>query len=164
LEEAGGFDASLPDRADWDLWIRLARVSPFTCVPRTLVGYTRRAGSASRNYDRMLEQGRAVLAKARRADPGISEADHRAFLARELFGAACFSLADGRRSLAWHYLSHAMRAGPNVVLSRPRRWGVIAMLTLATALPEWAYRQAVVGAMSRAAFQMKADAEFDSLA
>ena len=163
LEEAGGFDASLPERADWDLWIRLARVSPFTCVPRTLVGYTRRPDSVSRNYDRMLEQGRAVLAKARQADPCISKTDHRAFLARELFGAACLSLVDGRRSLAWHYLSHAMRAGPNIVLSRPRRWGVIAMLALSTALPERLYRQAV-GAMSRAAFQIEAGADFDALA
>jgi hypothetical protein len=112
----------------------------------------------------MLEQGRAVLAKARRADPCISERDHRSFLARELFGAACLSLADGRRSLAWDYLSHAMRAGPHMVLSRPRRWGVIAMLALSTALPERVYRQAVVGAMSRAAFQIKAGAAFDSLA
>ena len=43
-------------------------------------GYTRRVGSVSRSYDRMVEHGRLVLAKARRDDPAISDADYRAFL------------------------------------------------------------------------------------
>ena len=162
LEEAGGFDTSLPDRADWDLWIRLARRHPFTCVPRTLVGYTRRAGSVSQNHERMLEHGRAVLARARREDPSIGDGEHRALLARDLFGAACLSLVDDRPSLAWRYLARSLRNGPRMILSRPRRWGVIVMLMLSTVLPHRLYRQAVA-AMSRGAFRLEPGAAFDSL-
>ena len=164
LEAVGGFDASLPDRADWDLWIRLARRHRFASVPRTLVGYTRRPGSVSQSYERMLDYGRAVLAKAREADPSISDAEHRALLAREQFAAACFCLADDRNALAWRYLSRALRSGPTIVLARPRRWGVMVMLALSTALPRRVYRRGAVAAMSRAAFRMEAGAAFDSLA
>ena len=164
LEEAGGFDVSLPDRADWDLWIRLARRHCFSCVPQTLVGYTRRAGSVSRSYERMVEQGQAVLAKARREDPTITADDYRAFLARDLFGAACLCLADDECTEAWHYLSRALHSEPGIILMRPRRLGVMLMLTLSSALPERMYRRMAVAAMSRAAFRLEAGAPFDSLA
>ena len=163
FEEAGGFDVALPDRADWDLWIRLARRYAFTSVPRTLVGYTRRTGSVSQRYDRMLECGRAVLAKARRADPAIGDDDHVAFLARDVFGAACFCLADEHHDTAWRYLAHAVRSSPWMILGRPRRWGVIAMAGLARALPARIYRQAALAPMSRAAFKLRLGATFDSL-
>lgn len=163
FEEAGGFDAGLPDRADWDLWIRLARRYAFTSVPRTLVGYTRRAGSVSQRYDRMLACGREVLAKARRDDPRIRESDHEAFLARDLFGAACFCLADERHDMARSYLARALRSSPRMILGRPRRWGIIAMTGLAITLPAWLYRQAALAPMSRAAFRLRVGARFDSL-
>ncbi|HVF41304.1 MAG TPA: glycosyltransferase family 2 protein [Gemmatimonadaceae bacterium] len=163
LEEAGGFDSSLPDRADWDLWIRLARVHPFTCVPRALVGYTRRTGSVSQSYDRMIAQGRDVLMKARAADPEIRETEYRSFLARDLFGAACLCLVDGKESMAWQYLSRSLREAPGIILGRPRRWGLMMMLTLSTVLPQPVYRDLALAAMSRAMFRMQAGAQFDSL-
>ena len=164
LEDVGGFDASLPDRADWDLWIRLARGHRFTCVPRTLVGYTRRAGSVSQSYDRMIEHGQRVLEKARHADPSISDADYQAFLARDLFGAACLCLADERRALAWRYVSRAVQCGPAMVLGRPRRWGIVVMLALASTLPAPLYRYGALATMSQAAFRIRVGAAFDSLA
>jgi glycosyltransferase involved in cell wall biosynthesis len=160
LEEAGGFDASLPDRADWDLWIRLARRHPFASVPRTLVGYTRRPGSVSRSYDRMIDHGRRVLAKAREEDPAITDADYRAFLARDLFGAACLCLADEQRDLAWRYVAGALRAGPAMILARPRRWGVMLMLGLSSVLPARLYRDGPLSAMSRLAFGLTRGAPF----
>lgn len=164
LEEAGGFDAALPDRADWDLWIRLSRRHPFTCVPRMLVGYTRRAGSVSQSYDRMLEHGRAVLAKARRDDPRIAPEELHAYVARDLFGAACLCLADEQHASAWHYVRRALQTGPRMVLGRPRRWGVLSMLVLATMLPAAIYRRAALAPMGRVMFRIKAGAPFDSLA
>lgn len=163
LEAVGGFDPSLPDRGDWDLWIRLARHHRFTCVRRTLVGYTRRAGSVSRCYDRMVEHGRLVLEKARRADPSISDADYEGFLARDLFGAACFCLVDGEHPTAWRYLSRALWHAPTKVLARPRRWGIMVMLTLASALPAPVYRYGALARMSRTAFRMDVGAAFDSI-
>ena len=163
LEEAGGFDRSNPYRADWDLWIRLARRHHFTFVPHTLVGYTRRAGSASQRYDRMIDCGRDVLAKARREDPTISAREYRAFVARDLFGTACFCLVDDQRSMAWRYLARALRSEPVIVLARPRRWGIMLMLILSSALPGRMYRATVVAAMSRVAFHLKRGEAFDSL-
>lgn len=163
LEEAGGFDASLPDRADWDLWIRIARRHPFTSVPRALVGYTRRAGSVSQSYDRMIEHGRRVLEKARRADAAIGDADHGAYMARDLFGAACLCLVDERTHMAWRYAWRALKTGPAMILGQPRRWGVMLMLTLASALPRQIYRDGPLAIMSRTAFGIQAGAPFDSL-
>jgi len=162
LEEAGGFDTSLSDRADWDLWVRIARRHPFACVPRVLVGYTRRPGSVSQSYDRMLEQGRAMLEKARREDRNIPPARHLSFLARDLFAICCFCLADGDLALARRYLARSLRMGPGIIVTRWRRLGVILMLTLASTLPDGAYRR-VLGIMSTAAFGLTAGAPFDSL-
>jgi len=163
LKELGGFDVSLPDRADWDLWIRLARRYAFSCVPRTLVGYTRRVGSVSRSYERMAEHGRRVLAKARLDDPSISDSEYRGFLARDLFGAACLCLMDEEYSAAWRYLARAFRRSPGMVLARPRRWGVMLMLGLASVLPARVYRACALTPMSRAAFSLDVGAPFDSL-
>jgi glycosyltransferase involved in cell wall biosynthesis len=163
LEEAGGFDVSLPDRADWDLWIRLARRHAFTAVPRPLVGYTRRAGSVSQSYDRMLAHGARVLEKARREDAAITDAEYRAYLARDFFGAACLCLVDERPELAWRYLSRALDGSPSIILGQPRRWGVMVMLALATALPVRAYRLGPLALMSRVAFTIPAGEPFDSL-
>jgi glycosyltransferase involved in cell wall biosynthesis len=164
FESAGGFDESLREREDWDLWIRMAREHVFACVPRTLVGYTRRTGSLSRSYDVMLARGRVVLEKARRADASISEPSHRDYLARELFGAACLCLVDGEHDLAWRYVSGALRNGPGIILSRPRRLGVITMLALASTLPRAVYRHGPLTAMSRVVFGFQRGKPFDSLA
>jgi glycosyltransferase involved in cell wall biosynthesis len=39
LESAGPFDARLRNTEDWDLWVRLSRLSTPRCVPAPLVGY-----------------------------------------------------------------------------------------------------------------------------
>ena len=163
FESSGGFDVALREREDWDLWIRLSRDHSFACVPKMLVGYTRRAMSLSRSYDVMLSRGRLVLEKARRADASIRGPDHRAYLARELFGAACLCLVDDEPSRAWQYLTGALRNGPVMILSRPRRLGVIAMLTFASALPRSVYRAGPLTAMSRVAFGLQPGKSFDSL-
>ena len=164
IESCGGFDEALSEREDWDLWIRMARRYSFACVPRTLVGYTRRHASMSRSYDGMLTRGRRVLEKAKQADATISEPDHRAYLAREMFGAACLCLVDSEHDLAWRYLTGALRNGPAMILSRPRRWGVITMLALASTLPRGVYRNGPLTAMSRVAFGFQPGKPFDSLA
>jgi glycosyltransferase involved in cell wall biosynthesis len=163
LEQVGHFDVGLPDRADWELWIRLARWTLFTCVRQPLVGYTRRTDSVSQNHERMIAYGRAVLDKARREDPGISDTEHREFLARDIFAIACFCLFDGQRRQAWHYLRRALRAGPGIILSRPRRVGIILMLALGSILPRDLYRR-VIGVMSRGAFELEPGAAFDEMA
>ena len=163
IESCGGFDETLSEREDWDLWIRIARRHSFACVPKTLVGYTRRHASLSRSYDAMLARGRRVLEKARQADASISGPDHRAYIAREMFGAACLCLVDSEHDLAWRYLRGALLNGPGMILSRPRRWGVITMLALASTLPRAVYRNGPLTAMSRVAFGLQPGKPFDSL-
>jgi glycosyltransferase involved in cell wall biosynthesis len=164
IESCGGFDEALTPREDWDLWIRIARRHSFGCVPKILVGYTRRPSSMSRSYERMLARGHLVLEKAKQADSSISGLDHRAYVAREMFGAACLCLADSEHGLAWRYLTGALRDGPAMILSRPRRWGVITMLVLASTLPRAVYRTGPLTAMSRLAFGFRPGTPFDSLA
>ena len=163
IESCGGFDETLTPREDWDLWIRIARRHSFACVPRTLVGYTRRPASMSRSYDGMLAGGGRVLDKAKRADASITDPDRQAYLAREMFGAACLCLVDSEHDLAWRYLTGALRNGPGMILSRPRRWGVITMLALASTLPRAIYRNGPLTAMSRVAFGLTPGRPFDSL-
>ena len=164
IESCGGFDDTLTPREDWDLWIRIARRHSFSCVPKPLVGYTRRPASMSRSYDGMLAGGGRVLEKARRADTSISDPDVQAYLARELFGAACLCLVDSEHDLAWRYLTGALRNGPAMILSRPRRWGVITMLALASTLPRTVYRNGPLTAIGRVAFGLEPGKPFDSLA
>jgi glycosyltransferase involved in cell wall biosynthesis len=163
IESCGGFDETLTPREDWDLWIRIARRHSFACVPKTLVGYTRRPASMSRSYDGMVAGGGRVLEKAKLADASITAPDVRAYLAREMFGAACLCLVDSEHDLAWRYLTGALRSGPAMILGRPRRWGVIAMLLLASALPRAVYRNGPLTMMSRVAFGLQPGRPFDSL-
>ncbi|HEX6678537.1 MAG TPA: glycosyltransferase [Actinomycetes bacterium] len=45
LREVGGFDPALPIMPDWDLWIRLALVSPLASCDRPLLAYLRHSRS-----------------------------------------------------------------------------------------------------------------------
>jgi peptidoglycan/xylan/chitin deacetylase (PgdA/CDA1 family)/SAM-dependent methyltransferase len=92
----GGFDPGLVTCEDWDLWLRLARLGrPFAVVPDILALYRMRERSASVDGRRMLEDGLAVLARARRPDPRVT--------------APASAYADGRRTddLAETRLLHA---------------------------------------------------------
>jgi glycosyltransferase involved in cell wall biosynthesis len=153
LEDAGLFDESLPMRSDWDMWIRLARRHPFDTVARVLVGYTRSPFSSSRGYERMEEAGRRVLDKARRDDPGLATDRHDFFEARDLFAVACACTIDGEVELAWRYLLRSLRMTPTPVLRSPRRWALVGVLALQTALPTLAYR-AALGLLNRFSFQL----------
>jgi glycosyltransferase involved in cell wall biosynthesis len=56
LRESGPFDASLQPLADWDLWLRLARIEPPTAVSRPLVAYRIQPKSMSMNTARVLSE------------------------------------------------------------------------------------------------------------
>jgi glycosyltransferase involved in cell wall biosynthesis len=47
LDKTGGFDPGLRHMADWDLWLRIARIGPPATVVRPLVAYRLHAGSAT---------------------------------------------------------------------------------------------------------------------
>ncbi|HSI66636.1 MAG TPA: glycosyltransferase family A protein [Planococcus sp. (in: firmicutes)] len=75
LEEAGGFDSSLPSCQDWDLYIRLARISRFGFVEDSLVLYHLHPGERiSTNSEAVIDghmkiyHGYKELAKAQGKD------------------------------------------------------------------------------------------------
>lgn len=63
LEGTGGFDPTLVNLADWDLWIRFVREAPPACIPRPLVGYRWHAGNASLDTELILREGRVIEAR-----------------------------------------------------------------------------------------------------
>jgi glycosyltransferase involved in cell wall biosynthesis len=71
VRRLGGFDESLHQLADWDLWIRLALVAPAAAVPELLVGYVMQPQSmllADRRdvfpeFERLVEKHRDAAAR-----------------------------------------------------------------------------------------------------
>jgi hypothetical protein len=54
LERVGGFDTSLYNTEDWDMWIRLARMGPPAWVGRPLLAYRVHRTNASLKIDQIL--------------------------------------------------------------------------------------------------------------
>lgn len=59
----GGFDPRLSLLADWDLWIRLARVSPAVGIDRLLLGYVLHEANMSLNVSRINQEFSLLDAK-----------------------------------------------------------------------------------------------------
>jgi glycosyltransferase involved in cell wall biosynthesis len=57
---AGEWDRELVNLADWDLWIRLARLGMPACVEEPLVGYRIHSGNASLNIPLILREARLL--------------------------------------------------------------------------------------------------------
>lgn len=90
LLRAGGFDERLSNGEDWDAWIRLAELGPFTAVSTPLAIIRRHRTNASRNVRQMEIDNSKVL------ESFFSRAGTRSPLARER-----------RRSYGNHYLRSA---------------------------------------------------------
>jgi len=60
FRKAGEWDPELVNLADWDLWIRLARLGTPACVDEPLVGYRIHSGNASLNIPLILREARLV--------------------------------------------------------------------------------------------------------
>lgn len=56
LLEVGGFDPSLVNLADWDLWSRLAQTGPPAWVPLPLTGYRIHSGNSSQDTTLVLRE------------------------------------------------------------------------------------------------------------
>ncbi|NES24779.1 MAG: glycosyltransferase, partial [Symploca sp. SIO3E6] len=64
LTKVGGFDESLTNSQDWDMWLRLAAHYHFVTVPSPQVLYRTSAGSMSTNVWRLEAAGLQVLKRA----------------------------------------------------------------------------------------------------
>jgi len=63
--QAGFFDESLQSLEDIDMWMRLAAITDFTCLPQTLATILKHPDSMSRNLDKMRASAIAVMKKNR---------------------------------------------------------------------------------------------------
>jgi glycosyltransferase involved in cell wall biosynthesis len=108
LMAAGGWDSSLINLADWDLWARLARHGPPACVDRPLVGYRIHPGNASADTSLILREARLMDGR---------------YGARLDYGAlhhylAWVHLRSGRRRPAVSHLVHAAVRGQGLEVAR----------------------------------------------
>jgi glycosyltransferase involved in cell wall biosynthesis len=71
LLDVGGFDPSLQPLADWDLWLRMLRVSPPAVVAEPLVAYRVHATNMSLDTRRVEEDFATVAGRYPRANPAI---------------------------------------------------------------------------------------------
>jgi glycosyltransferase involved in cell wall biosynthesis len=67
--QVGAFDETLRGAEDPDLWIRLAAVSAYACLPEPMAVILRRPGSVSRNLDAMRDSTLRMMRKNRRLLP-----------------------------------------------------------------------------------------------
>jgi glycosyltransferase involved in cell wall biosynthesis len=108
LERVGGFDATLRQNEDWDLWLRLARHYSFGYIPEVLTRIRRLPGSLSGNLDEQLRGAEATLNKAFAADPAIGDAKNASF--RDLYRVfAGAYLARGNRQRSVLVLAQSVR-------------------------------------------------------
>jgi glycosyltransferase involved in cell wall biosynthesis len=71
LERAGRFDVSFQPMADWDLWLRLARVGTPAHVPQPLVAYRLHGAQMSLNGARVEEEFWRLAERNPAANPAI---------------------------------------------------------------------------------------------
>jgi glycosyltransferase involved in cell wall biosynthesis len=82
LEKTGGYDETLGGVEDADLWIRLAAITEYACIPETGVIILRRPDSVSRNVERMRQGAIRVMHKNRNLLPAsLQESFWRACMA-----------------------------------------------------------------------------------
>lgn len=138
MERVGGFDPApeVQGREDWDTWLRLARHFSYSMVQETLVGYVRRPGNYSADYQRMLRAGVAVLDKAALEDPELDARTLRQARARDSFGIFCLSLADGNADEAAGILRNTLSISWLPIILAPQRLGIVLLYALARALPD----------------------------
>lgn len=88
FEQVGGFDETLPSMQDWDLWIRLSRVTPIGVVAPPLVLYNDHPGPRiSTNRTARIAGLERLLTKHGPHWPASVQAFHRSRLAAERFRA-----------------------------------------------------------------------------
>jgi len=113
FDRAGMFDESLRSLEDIDMWMRLAAITRYACVPEPLTVVLRSPDSMSRNLDVMRESAIRVLRKNRRL---LAASDRGAFwqasYASMLADYAKWEYRAGRRLAAIGHLCEGMLRAP----------------------------------------------------
>jgi len=133
LETVGGFDESLLNADDWDMWLRLAQRYEFVLVPKAQVLYRRSDSSKSAKVLRMEQHARRVIDKAFAQAPAHfqplkskSLANLYKYLAYKALQGAPESLTRERILSALRFLVRACRYDPGLL----RQWKPLFKMTL----------------------------------
>ena len=110
LEEAGGFDESLPGTQDRDLWIRLAKRCAFDFVPEVLVRHHIHGDQITSNLEKKVEAWERLLAKYHE-----EMESHPDILARFLWRLGMLCCADGRHARGRRHILRAIRLKPRLL-------------------------------------------------
>ncbi|MCU0694119.1 MAG: glycosyltransferase [Polyangiaceae bacterium] len=113
VTQVGAFDETLRGAEDPDLWIRLAAVSGYACLPEPMVVVLRRAGSVSRNLEAMRDSTLSMLRKNRPLLPAkLQGAYWRRCVASVHGDYAKWRYREGQRGAAMLELCHLFRLAP----------------------------------------------------
>ncbi len=135
LDEAGPFDESYDMAMDLEMWLRLARRTPFTLLPQTLAGFrvTPQSKTSRRPAEMIEESRRAALAHQE-----IVPAPQRPAFVREVERQTVghlLSIAEqrGDRGIAWK----ALRRQPSALFSRRMLRALLMAVLLAVPAAAW---------------------------
>jgi glycosyltransferase involved in cell wall biosynthesis len=113
LDKVGGFDEQLRSLEDIDMWMRLAAVSGYACIPETLACILKRSASMSGNLEVMRRSALAVMKKNRQfLAPGQQGAFWRQAYAEVLTDYAKWRYRSGHRVRAMTDLLYALALAP----------------------------------------------------
>jgi glycosyltransferase involved in cell wall biosynthesis len=109
--EAGGFDETLPNHEDYDLWLRLSRRAPVAYVDRALGYYRLRAARMSADRHAMAVTALSIAARLERQFPGEVR-QRRAAWQRRKADLALEAARHARAPRGLAFVARAVRARP----------------------------------------------------
>ena len=135
VRQAGGFDASLRQAEDWDLWIRLSAAGPVAASTVIEVYHAARPDSLSHNVGERVASLREVVRRHR--DQAWRRAPRAALAARCMLAQAEAELAqrEGRATTALRHSLAAALFGPSVRLGRDAARAALVAVGLKPPMP-----------------------------
>jgi len=107
VQRAGAFDETLRGAEDPDLWMRLAAISEYACLPEPMAVILKRKGSVSRNLEPMRESTIRVMRKNRALLPPTHQGRYwRQCMANVYADYAKWRYREGQR---WAAIADALR-------------------------------------------------------